>query len=240
MRQFHVDKMFEFMIKVLPKLSVTFTYVIFSLLFGLIIGVLILKLKLGKNRAGRAFANLYITVMRCVPSLVMLFLVYFGLPGLLEKIFHVSMQKVPVIVWVVITFSLFLGSQTAELMRAAYQSVEKGQFEAGVTSGLTPFQTFYRIIFPQAFYAALPNLCNVVIFLFKEGALGYTVGLLDILGWGYSLSGLSGHSYALELYVGLAIIYWAVTILIEKVFTVAERNMSIEHKIRKGEKQHEH
>lgn len=236
MRQFHVDKMMEFIIKVLPKLSVTFEYVVFSLLFGLLIGILVLKLKLGKNRIGRAFANGYITIMRCVPSLVMLFLVYFGLPGLLESIFHVSMQGVPVMVWVVITFSLFLGSSTAEMMRSAYQSVEKGQFEAGVTSGLTPFQTFRRIIFPQAFYSALPNLCNVVIFLFKEGALGYTVGLLDILGWGYSLSGLSGHSFALELYVGLALIYWAVTFLIERIFSVAEKQMSIEHKILKGGK----
>ena len=236
MKSFHIDKVVDFFIQVLPHLSVTFEYVILSLLFGLLLGLLILKLKLGKNRIGKAIANGYITIMRCVPSIVLLFLIYFGMPTVVNACFKISMQNIPPIVYVVITFTLFLGGSTAELMRSAYESVDRGQFEAGVSIGLTGFQTLIRIVIPQAFYAAIPNLGNTVIFLFKEGALGYTIGLQDVLGWGYSLSGLSGNAYALELYVALTFVYWPITIILEKLFRLLERNFSIEHRVLKGAK----
>lgn len=235
MRTFHIDKVFEYFPKILPYLSVTFEYVVLSVLFGFMIGALLLKMRIGKVRILSAISSIYVTVMRCVPSIVLLFIVYFGAPMIGNSLgYEVSNDP---IVYVIITFTLALAASGEEVMRAAYESVDKGQLEAGVACGLTPFQTFYRVILPQAFVTCIPNIGSTVIFMFKEGALAYTIGLQDVMGRGYSISGLYGHAYILELYVALTFIYWPITLILEKTFAELEKRFSIQHKISKIQKQ---
>ena len=137
--------------------------------------------------------------------------------------FSIDMSAVSTLVYVIVTFSLLLGSSMSEIIRTAYLSVPKGQYEAAVMVGLTPVTAIRRIIFPQGFIVALPNLGNIFIFMLKEGALAYTIGLHDVLGRGMYLSGLKANIYNFELYLALTLIYWPLTFILEKLFKAWEK-----------------
>ena len=184
MRPFKWDIFIDFIIKVLPYLSVTLIYVVGSIFFGFLIGLGIAMLRLSKKKVLRGIGSAYVTILRSVPSIVLLFIIYYGLPMLMQNKFSIDMSAVSTLVYVIVTFSLLLGSSMSEIIRTAYLSVPKGQYEAAVMVGLTPVTAIRRIIFPQGFIVALPNLGNIFIFMLKEGALAYTIGLHDVLGRG--------------------------------------------------------
>lgn len=223
MRAFKWDIFLDFIVKVLPYLSVTLIYVVGSVFFGFLIGLGIAALRLSKSRVLRGIGSVYVTILRSVPSIVLLFIIYYGLPLWFRNRFGIDMSDVSTLVYVIVTFSLLLGSSMSEIIRTAYLSVPKGQYEAAVMVGLTPVQAIRRIIFPQGFIVALPNFGNIFIFMLKEGALAYTIGLHDVLGRGMYLSGLKANVYNLELYVALTLIYWPCTFILEKIFKAWEK-----------------
>lgn len=223
MRPFKWDIFIDFIIKVLPYLSVTLIYVVGSIFFGFLIGLGIAMLRLSKRKVLRGIGSAYVTILRSVPSIVLLFIIYYGLPMLMQNKFSIDMSAVSTLVYVIVTFSLLLGSSMSEIIRTAYLSVPKGQYEAAVMVGLTPVTAIRRIIFPQGFIVALPNLGNIFIFMLKEGALAYTIGLHDVLGRGMYLSGLKANIYNFELYLALTLIYWPLTFILEKLFKAWEK-----------------
>ncbi|WP_051437633.1 amino acid ABC transporter permease [Eubacterium xylanophilum] len=225
MRPFRWDILAEFYVKILPYIFVTFEYVILSVLFGTIIGGFIAAGRLSSNKIAGFFASLYITVMRCVPSIVLLFLVYYGVPMVLEQKFGILMEAEEVIVYVVITFSLLLGASISEILRTAYLSVPKGQYEAALMVGLSPLKAFLRIVAPQTLKVAVPNYGNIFIFMMKEGALAYTIGMHDVFGRAFYLNGLKTNVFTLETYVALALIYWPCTMLLELLFHRVEKRL---------------
>ena len=210
-------------IKVLPYLSVTLIYVVGSIFFGFLFFLGIAMLRLSKKKVLRGIGSAYVTILRSVPSIVLLFIIYYGLPMLMQNKFSIDMSAVSTLVYVIVTFSLLLGSSMSEIIRTAYLSVPKGQYEAAVMVGLTPVTAIRRIIFPQGFIVALPNLGNIFIFMLKEGALAYTIGLHDVLGRGMYLSGLKANIYNFELYLALTLIYWPLTFILEKIFKAWEK-----------------
>ena len=223
MRPFKWDIFIDFIIKVLPYLSVTLIYVVGSIFFGFLIGLGIAMLRLSKKKVLRGIGSAYVTILRSVPSIVLLFIIYYGLPMLMQNKFSIDMSAVSTLVYVIVTFSLLLGSSMSEIIRTAYLSVPKGQYEAAVMVGLTPVTAIRRIIFPQGFIVALPNLGNIFIFMLKEGALAYTIGLHYVLGRGMYLSGLKANIYNFELYLALTLIYWPLTFILEKLFKAWEK-----------------
>jgi L-cystine transport system permease protein len=209
--------------ELLPYLSLTFQYVLLALLFGFVFALLLAVMKLCKYKALRAIAQAYTTIMRCLPSVVLLFVVYFFLPKFSREVLLIDIDDIPAVFFVVFTFALFLGGFLSEVMRSAYQSVSKDQMDAALSMGLTPIQAFVRIIFPQAFYYAIPNLANTVIYLLKEGALAYTIGLIDVMGRANQINTLSYNVYPIPIFVALALIYWPLAIVIEQLFKLLER-----------------
>ena len=107
---------------------------------------------------------------------MLLFIVFYGLPKLIESMTDYDINDMNRALFAIITFTLLFGAYISEVFRAAYQAVPKGQYEAGVSIGMTPFQTFYQVMLPQAALIALPNFGNSTINLLKEGALAYTIG----------------------------------------------------------------
>lgn len=209
----------------LPFLKVTFSFVSCSVVFGLLIGLIVAIMKLSHYKILRSIANWYITVLRCTPSIVLLFLVYYGIPAI-GKIFHFNLNGLPTIIFVVTAFSLQFGAIMSEVIRSAYLSVDKGQYEAGVSVGLSPFQVYRRIIIPQAIVTALPNFGNGLISLLQEGALAYTIGFIDIVGKAELIIASNYNTHALEIFLALAIIYWILSIIIEQIFLILERFFS--------------
>ncbi|WP_042357289.1 amino acid ABC transporter permease [Bacillus rubiinfantis] len=224
-KYFDANYIWESFPLLLPFLKVTFLVTGLSVLFGTLLGFLIAAMKLGNNKIARKIANGYITALRCTPSIVLLFLVYYGLPALAEN-FGILLDNVDKIIFIVITFSLQFAAAMAEVIRSAYQSIDKGQFEAAVSVGLSPLQAYRRIIFPQAFVVALPNFGNSLLELIKEGSLAYTIGFIDVMGKASLIIDGRFNAHALETYLALSIIYWVVSVIIEQVFLRLEKAFS--------------
>ncbi|WML28934.1 amino acid ABC transporter permease [Neobacillus sp. OS1-32] len=209
----------------LPYVKVTFLVAGLSVLFGTLLGFMLAAMKIGNNKVARKIANAYITALRCTPSIVLLFLVYYGLPALAEN-FGLLLDNVDKLFFIVITFSLQFAAAMAEVIRSAYQSIDKGQFEAAVSVGLSNFQAYRRIVFPQALVVALPNFGNSLLELIKEGSLAYTIGLIDVMGKASLIIDGRFNAHALETYIALSVIYWVISIVIEQVFFKLEKIFS--------------
>ncbi|WP_462410785.1 amino acid ABC transporter permease [Neobacillus sp. Marseille-QA0830] len=224
-KYFDVSYMWNAIPQLIPFLKVTFMVALLSVLFGTVLGFILASMKLGPSKVAKKIANGYTTIIRCTPSIVLLFLVYYGLPAIASN-FGTDMNTLPTGVFVVITFSLQFGALMSEVMRTAYEAIDKGQFEAAVSVGLSPAQAFRRIVLPQAFVVALPNFGNSFLELMKEGSLAYTIGLVDIMGKASLIVSNNYNSHSLEIYLGLSLIYWILSILIEQLFSVLEKIFS--------------
>ncbi len=224
MRPFNPMKIPEFIPQLLPFLSVTLAIMLATVFFGGILGFILAFCKL-KGRVSAKIAQAYIYIIRCIPSIVMLFMVYYGLPKFL-LIFNIDINNYDRAFFVILTFSLLFAASMAEVFRTAYIAIDKGQTEAALSIGLTPLQAFIRIVFPQALVVALPNFTNALINLMKEGALAYTIGLIDLMGKGDLIIYNNQGAYNLETYIALSLIYWAMTIIIEKTFMHLEMRLS--------------
>lgn len=225
-KYFDISYLWNAIPNLLPYLKITFLVAGLAVLFGTLLGLALAFAKIGKSKVLRSLANGYTTVMRCTPSIVLLFLVYYGVPFLADSLFHVNLQDINTGVFVVTTFSLQFSAMMSEVIRSAIQSIHIGQYEAAVSVGLTPFQAYRRIIFPQAFVVALPNFGNGLIAILQEGALAYTIGFIDIVGKANLIIASNLNSHALEIYIALAVIYWVISITIEKVFEKLEKLFS--------------
>lgn len=230
MRPFHPLYILEVLPRLAPYLPVTAGIVLGTVFFGSLLGVLLAAGKIRRGRVGRLIANLYIYVIRCVPSIVLLFIVYYGLPEFLNA-FGININDAGKGFFVITTFSLLFAATMAEVFRSAYEAVDRGQREAAVSIGLTEWQAFYRIVLPQCVRVAIPNFTNSLVNLMKEGSLAYTIGLIDIMGKGQLIIGQNHGSYSLEVYLALFVLYWILTVLVEKGSGLLERHLS------KGKKQ---
>lgn len=224
-RVFDPSVIISVMPDLLPYLSVTLLVAVSSIILGSLLGMVLAWAKLGPYRVLRWMAHGYTYIMRCTPSIVLLFIVFYGLPKLVEATTDYDINDTNRAVFAVITFTLLFGAYISEVFRAAYQAVPKGQYEAGVSIGLTPFQTFYQVLFPQAALIALPNFGNSVINLLKEGALAYTIGLIDLIGEGNLIIAQNFGAYSVEIYLACMIIYWVMTVIIEKAFLKLEQTL---------------
>jgi len=212
--------------RLIPYLRVTFGVMAGTTIAGTLLGFLLAKAKLGRSPALRLLADGCTWALRCTPSIVLLFIVFYGLPMLLKAAFGININFFHNAFFVVTTFSLFFAATSSEIMRSAYLSVDRGQYEAAVSAGLSGGQAFRRIVLPQAFAAALPNFGNALIALMKEGSLAYTIGLIDVMGQGILIIARNYGAWALETYIALALVYWACTIAIERAFGALERRFS--------------
>ncbi|WP_455811317.1 amino acid ABC transporter permease [Pseudomonas graminis] len=152
-------------------------------------------------------AELYISFFRSVPTLVTLFIFYFGIPQLFPGI-----SLMNAISATIIALSFKNAANLAEEFRGAMNSVEPGQMEACLSVGLTRWQGFRRVILPQTIRVAVPGMSNYLIMLIKESSLAFTVGVTEIFS---QTKILASNSFRfLESYIAVALIYWAVTILL--------------------------
>lgn len=208
--------------KVMKAFPITIEILLLSLLFSLLIGAVVAVGALSKNRVARAIAKGWISFMRGIPTLVLIFLLYLGLPQLMTSI-GVDMSGVDKVAYIVACLSLCTSANMAEMMRASYLSVNKGQTEAAYSVGMKPFTAFRRIVFPQALGVAIPTLGNNIIMLFKETSLAFAVGVIDLLGKARALSAASYGTNRLEIYIATGIIFWAVCFILEKLTKLTEK-----------------
>ena len=164
---------------------VTVALALATLPFGLLAGFLLALAKQSGEASLRLGADIYTTIFRGLPELLTLFLVYFGLPILLNAILTGVFGAEPVDVNNFLAGMIALGvvfsAYASEVFFAAFKGIPEGQYEAGNALGLNRFKTFVTVILPQLIRHALPGLSNLWLILLKETALVSAIGLSDLL-----------------------------------------------------------
>jgi polar amino acid transport system permease protein len=227
---FNVSLVFTQIPRILEALPVTLALTVLSLICGLIVGLGVAVVKIGDVPVLRELCRLYVSVTRGTPVIVQLYLTYFGIPLILKYINYYNgtnfnINAVPPIVFALIALSLNQGAYSSETIRAAILSVDKGQIEAAHSLGMTTAQLLRRIVIPQAFVVALPSLGNSLIALLKETSLAFVCSVVEITARGKILAGNSYRFF--ESYCSVAIIYWALTLLVEQGVRYAEKRLRI-------------
>jgi len=223
-----INNLIEILVKISEKLPITLTIMVLSLLFGLILGLVTAIIRIRKRPISYAIATFYLSIMRCTPALVQLFLIFFGLPYLL-MLMNININGWNKITFVVIAFSLHMAANLSEVIRSAYLSVGNNQLEAAYSVGMSYFQAIRRIILPQAFAIALPNLGNDCIMLLKDTSLAFTIGIVDIMG---EVRIIVGNNYGInefQVYMVISLIYWAITIAIENGVRYLDQRLNRGH-----------
>ncbi|HYH04570.1 MAG TPA: ABC transporter permease subunit [Bacillota bacterium] len=156
---------------ILDGFKTTIVISIFSILFGTLLGALICMMRMARQPAVRNIAKVYIALMRGLPVLVLLML-----------IFYVVFAKVnidPVLV-AVVAFGINFGAYVSEMFRTAIESIDKGQTEAGIAGGFTKTQTFIYIVIPQAIRQVLPVYKGELISLVKMTSIVGYIAVQDL------------------------------------------------------------
>lgn len=214
----------------LKYLPITMELAIASTLFGMLLGLLIAIIKIKKVKVLDKVATFYVSLVRGTPVLVQLYIAYFGVPMVLKYINQqtgsdLKVAAIPGFVYAVLALGFNQSAFDAEVFRAALQSVDKGQHEAAAAIGMTGWQSLRRIIIPEALSVALPSLGNSFINAIKGTSLAFTCAVVEMTAEGKILSGRNYRYF--EVYVSLAIIYWAITILLEKILKLIEKKISV-------------
>ena len=225
-RAFDFTVIFTAAPELLSYLDVTLTVAFASIAIGSLWGAALAGAKVAGGKALQGLAHGYTYVMRCTPSIVLLFIVFYGLPVLVRAVSGENIHDMHRGVFAVIAFALLFGAYISEVFRAAYLAVPRGQYEAAVSVGLSPFKAVLHVILPQAARIALPNFGNSAINLLKEGSLAYTIGLVDMLGKGNLIIAQNYGAYGIEIYLTCTLIYWGLVLLMEAGFERLERVLS--------------
>ena len=225
-RPFSPVQIYKSLVTILPYFRITFAVVLGTIILGMALAILLFAQKQSKKRWARAIAEGYINIIRCTPSIVLLFIVYYGIPKIALAAFNINLNFSSKIIYVIISLSLIYAATLAEVIRSAYLALGRAQYEAALSVGLSPAQAICRVMLPQGIVVALPNLGNSLISLFKEGSLAFTIGLIDMMGAGNLIISRNYGAYSLETYLALAIIYWSLTLIIEQIFLRLEKHYS--------------
>ncbi|MFT8459611.1 MAG: amino acid ABC transporter permease [Liquorilactobacillus ghanensis] len=202
--------------QLIAYIPVTLIMAIFAMLLAIVIGVLITTLQLSSSRIFRRVAQLYISLFRGMPTLVQLFLIYYGLPQ-----FFPSLRGMPAIVAAIIGLGFKESSYLAEIFRAGFNSVDEGQIEAGKSLNIPSLTLFWNIVLPQAALNALPATGNTFVSLLKETSLAFTLGLTELFGEGKMLAGESFNYF--ETYLAVGVLYWILIIVYTGLQSLIEK-----------------
>jgi octopine/nopaline transport system permease protein len=181
-----------------------------AMLIGFSFAAIFTPLKLSKFKSLNLIANIYTTVIRGVPELLVIYLFFFGGSGAI--MFVASMfgynEYIEINAFVTGSFAIGIisGAYSTEVFRGAIQSIDKGQFEAAKVLGFSKFKQFYKIILPQMLRLAIPNLSNVWQITLKDTSLISVTGLVEIMRQSYIAAGstrdpLFFYSFAAVLYL---------------------------------------
>ena len=191
---------------------------------GIILGTLLALMRLSGIPVLSWFANLYTTVFRSLPLVLVIFWCYFLLPYIR---FWLTGNKTPLGAFnsTVITFTLFEAAFFAEIMRAGIQSIPKGQAAAGYALGLNYWQVMGTVILPQAFRNMVPVLLTQTIVLFQDTSLVYVVSLTDFLGAASKIAQRDGR--LVEMYLFAALVYFVISFALSRLVKLLQARVAI-------------
>ena len=214
----------------LKGIPVTLIIMVVAILLSFIPALLLALGQIYKVRGVRTFSVLYLAFVRATPPILLILFFYSLFPSLLNQIFkslgsQVDVFKFNPLYYAFIIYSLMTTGSLSEILRSAILTVDKGQLEAAQAIGLTNFQAYRRVVFPQALRSALPNLANLVINLVKGTSLVFVMTVKDIT----ALAKIeASHSYQYsESYLVIFVIYLIICGLIQWIFRSLEKRYAL-------------
>ncbi len=187
-----------------------------ALLIALVIGLAAALLRLSTSIVGRALSRSYLEVIRNTPLLVQLYIFYFVLAPVL------SLDRYVV---GIMTLALFEGAYISEIFRAGILAVQRGQWEAAGSLGLSRVQIYRWIVLPQAFRIILPPLASQAISLLKASAMLSVIAVFDLTNEGRDL--IAETFMTFEIWLTVAGIYFAVTLVLAAAVSQLERYLKV-------------
>ncbi len=199
----------------LPGLQMTVPLTIISFAIGMVIALIVAMIQVAEIPGLKQLCRFYVWIIRGTPLLVQLYVVFYGLPrlGILIDPFPAA----------VIVFSISVGAYDSETMRAAIESVSKGQIEAGYCVGMSYPQIMRRIVLPQAFRTAFPPLSNSLIGLVKDTSLAANITVLEMFMATQRIVARTYEPFA--LYLEVALIYLIFCTVLTRVQSICEKRL---------------
>ena len=195
-----------------------------AMIIGFSFAAIFTPLKLSKHKSLNLIGNIYTTVIRGVPELLVIYLFFFGGSGAIMFIASIFGYNEYIEINAFITGSFAIGiisgAYSTEVFRGAIQSIDKGQFEAAKVLGFSKFKQFYKIILPQMLRLAIPNLSNVWQITLKDTSLISVTGLVEIMRQSYIAAGSTRDP--LFFYSFAAVLYLLLTFLSMKLINKLE------------------
>ena len=189
-----------------------------TVLFGTLLGMLIALMHMGKSKILRGFADIYIEILRGTPILLQLYFFWIGLPKIVP--FELTDTQC-ILVALIVNASAYI----SEIIRAGINAVDKGQWEAARSIGLTETHVMTRIILPQAVKNILPALCNEFISTVKGTSLASVFFVGELMTSYKSVQ--SATFLALESLTIVGIIYFVLNFVLSKLLVLLERRMTV-------------
>lgn len=211
------------------KLTIVLTTI--SILLGLFISIFLALGKIAKNPLISLPCRAYIFFFRGTPLMIQIFCIYLAIPGIFDGFSWRSLfdSNDPegvfkgAFVAAVIAFTLNSAAYCAEIVRAAIQSIDKGQYEAAKALGMTYAQTMSKIIIPQSARRMIPPVCNEFVMVLKDASLVFVIGLMDITTISKTIS--ASGSYL--VFVPAMFIYLVITAFFTFIFGKIEKKFSV-------------
>lgn len=196
-------------------LGITVGLGIVSFAIGSALGMLVALVRLSGPRLARAAALVYVSVFRGTPLLVQILIIYFGLPQL-----GIRIEPLPS---AILALSLHAGAYLSENFRSGFLAVDRGQWEAALSIGMTYRRVLQRIIFPQAIRVAIPPVGSRFISLMKDTSLASVVTVVELTRVAEQV-GSATFRY-MEMFIIVAVIYWMVNTILQIGQEAIERRL---------------
>lgn len=218
MNIFEWDRFIDAFPKVMQNLHVTLKMILIAELLGIIFGILIAVIRLRKIPVLNQVFSVYISFMRGTPVMVQLLIVFYGLPAVASGLFGIDINSWEKFIFAAITLALSESGLLAEIFRSSISAIPSNQYEGGYSVGLTWWQTFRRIILPQAIRVAIPSYGVNLVQLIQATSLAYYIGVIDIMGRARAIGTVTRHN--LEPYLVCTVIYVTFSLIVKLVFQI--------------------
>ena len=205
--QFHPGPLLE-------GLMVTFQITLISFFLCMVFGLVTALMRLSDSFAAKMLARLYLEIIRNTPLLIQLFFVYFVISPVLEFSAFTS---------AVLSLSLFEGAYASEIIRAGIVSIDKSQWDAAYSLGISRFHTYRYIVLPQALRRVLPPLTGQTVSLIKDSALVSTISIYDLTMQGRAV--ISKTFLTFEIWFTVAMIYLVITASVSLLARLLENQL---------------
>lgn len=193
-----------------------------ALILGILIGVLMASFRISKNKFLNIIGRIYVDLIRGTPMLLHIFYLYLGIPSLFLMLTGKPLRLDAHLI-AIIAIAINSGAYGCELIRSGINSIDKGQWEAAKTLGLTHRQTMLHIILPQAFRNLIPPFVSEYITLIKDTSLVSTIGIVELLQ-SAKVIGTTTFDYITPLTIA-AVIYLIMTQVIAQFSYYLERRL---------------